>query len=106
VNDLFGKPERVTKFQKHSETSRAAAFEIEISAETLRGKVLRCIRDARSSGATDEQIQIHLGMNPSTQRPRRVELIERGLIKNSGRTRKTISKRQAVVWILTRTDDE
>lgn len=105
-DDLFKDHPTVTKYQKHSQTSRLAAYQIEEAAETLRGSVLRWIRDSRSFGATDEQIQIGLGMNPSTQRPRRVELVERGLIKNSGRTRKTRSNRLAVVWILNLTGEE
>jgi hypothetical protein len=50
-------------------------------------------------GATDEEIQDILGMNPSTQRPRRVELVDAGLIRDSGATRKTRSGRPAVVWV-------
>jgi hypothetical protein len=39
-----------------------------------------------------------LGMNPSTQRPRRIELCQRNLIVDSGTTRLTTSGRKAVVW--------
>jgi transcription initiation factor IIE alpha subunit len=48
-------------------------------------------------GLTDEEMQHKLGMNPSTQRPRRIELARRGLVVEAG-TRKTASGRMAVVW--------
>jgi hypothetical protein len=51
-----------------------------------------------STGGTDEELQDALGMNPNTQRPRRIELVERGLVRDSGRTRKTKSGRRATVW--------
>jgi len=48
-------------------------------------------------GLTDEEMQTRLGMNPSTQRPRRIELARRGLVVEAG-TRRTASGRMAVVW--------
>lgn len=89
------------KYQRHSETSRAAAIAILESADTLRGRVYRYIADhLNRDGVTDEQIQIGLQMNPSTQRPRRVELVEQGLVRDSGRTVETRSSRKATVWEL------
>lgn len=90
------------KAQQHSETSIQAAVEIEPKAGTLRALVLGYIRECGNRGATDEEIQIALRMNPSTQRPRRVELLEVGLIRDSGTQRKTASNRSAVVWTATR----
>ena len=52
---------------------------------------------ATPGGLTDEEMQRRLGMNPSTQRPRRIELARRGLVVECG-TRKTASGRMAVVW--------
>lgn len=96
---LFGNdPERVTKYQAHSETSTQAAHQIENAASTLRGKVYREILSTGEYGITDEGLQTRLAMNPSTERPRRVELVERGLVFDSGNKRKTISGRAAVVW--------
>ena len=51
-----------------------------------------------SGGLTDEEIQRKLDMNPNTERPRRGELEAKGLIRDSGRIRKTVSGRSAVVW--------
>ena len=63
----------------------------------LQSKVLRFLETCGAFGATDEEMQLALGMNPSTQRPRRIELARRGLVVEAG-TRKTVSGRMAVVW--------
>jgi hypothetical protein len=52
-------------------------------------------------GLTDEEMQHKLGMNPSTQRPRRIELARRGLVVEAG-TRRTASGRMATVWRVNR----
>jgi hypothetical protein len=62
----------------------------------LQRKVLDLLK-ATPDGLTDEEMQRRLGMNPSTQRPRRIELARRGLIVTGG-TRKTASGRNADVW--------
>lgn len=64
----------------------------------LQRQVLEYLR-ARPDGATDEEIQAGLQMNPSTERPRRIELARRGLVIEAG-TRKTASGRNASVWKL------
>jgi hypothetical protein len=63
----------------------------------LQSKVLRFLETCGAFGATDEEMQLALGMNPSTQRPRRIELARRGLVVETG-TRKTASGRMATVW--------
>lgn len=90
------------KYQPHSETSYAAAVEIEEAANTLRGQVFRLLRSVGRHGATDEEMQTELYMNPSTQRPRRVELVAMRIAEDSGRQRKTVSGRKAVVWVCCR----
>ena len=87
------------KFQDHSSTSLEAALNVQPKAATLRRVVLDYLRQCGRDGATDEQIQNALSMNPSTQRPRRIELVEGGLVCDSGQVRKTTSGRNAVVWI-------
>jgi transcription initiation factor IIE alpha subunit len=52
---------------------------------------------ATPEGLTDEEMQRMLEMNPSTQRPRRIELARRGLVVEAG-TRRTASGRMATVW--------
>lgn len=77
------------------QTSKDAAASID--ANTLRARVLDLLR-ATPSGLTDEEMQQRLGMNPSTQRPRRIELVDRDLVCDSGTKRATTSGRQAIVW--------
>lgn len=85
-------------FQRHSPTSRAAADSMEPRAGTCLFLVFNHIVQAGWTGATDEEIQETLGMNASTQRPRRIDLVKRGLVVDSGTTRPTHAGRQAVVW--------
>lgn len=81
------------------ETSRAAAQAILPKTGTLRRKVYDFIAWNRAFGATDGEIQAALDMAGSTERPRRKELEEAGWIRDSGRTRKTGSNRDAIVWV-------
>lgn len=83
--------------QSHSATSCAAAEAIEPKAGTLRAIVLAFLR-TQSEGATDEQMQVELGIGPSTQRPRRIELVRAGLVEDSGGTRPTTTGCKATVW--------
>lgn len=62
-----------------SETSKAAAENL-VRPGTKRAAVLRFIESRGRDGATDDEIQVGLGMNPSTERPRRIELFQARLI--------------------------
>jgi hypothetical protein len=48
-------------------------------------------------GATDMQMQRDLKMNPSTQRPRRLELVRLGFVEDSGE-RRVETRTKAIVW--------
>ena len=85
-------------YQQHSDTSRLAAAAIEPKSGTLRRAVLDFLRCRGDVGATDEEMQTALAMNANTQRPRRVELLRAGLIRESGQLRRTGAGRDAVVW--------
>lgn len=100
--DDFARADRTATaaHQQHSDTSRQAAADIFKTANSLQVQVYEAIAGSFAVGATDEEIQTWLGMNPSTQRPRRVELVKKGLVVDSGRTRQTRSGRQATVWAL------
>lgn len=98
---MFDEPETpapTAPYQPHSTPSRASADAIAPKAGTYRQKVYRTLLNA-PDGLTDEQMQTMLHMNPSTQRPRRIELVNAGLAYDSGRTRTTRSGRQATVWL-------
>jgi hypothetical protein len=62
----------------------------------MQRRVLELLQ-ATPGGLTDEEMQRLLEMNPSTQRPRRIELARRGLVVEAG-TRRTASGRMATVW--------
>lgn len=82
-----------------TETSLEAAESMKDSAASLRASVYRYILSRGIDGATDEEIQDALGMDGSTQRPRRWELVKSGRVKDSMQTRRTARGRRAVVWI-------
>lgn len=92
----FKAPPRV----RGSATSKAAAERAAPRAGTKRAQVLDYIRSCSAQGATDDEMQSCVPMSPNTQRPRRVELVRGGFIKDSGRTRPTSGGDQAVVWVL------
>jgi hypothetical protein len=88
-------------FQSHSPTSLAAAIAYADSAPNARRRVFDLLERLAPEGLTDEQMQDALRMSSNTQRPRRVELERAGLVVDSGRTRATHAKQQAVIWTVT-----
>jgi hypothetical protein len=79
-----------------SATSKQAAVDISSARDTLRKRVHQYLVD--NGPSTDEEIQLGLKMNPSTQRPRRVELVTAGAVRDSVIRRRTQSGRFATVW--------
>ena len=82
-------------YQAHSSTSKQAAEQIRPTAGTLRAKVLTLLQ---SEALTDEEIANRLSLSGSTARPRRIELVQAGLVESTG-TKPTASGRQAQVWV-------
>lgn len=66
-----------------------------------RERIYRFIAVQGAVGSTDDETQEYLGMSGNTERPRRGELVAKGRIVASGRTRPTRSGRRATVWIAT-----
>ena len=91
--DLFG---NTAPYQPHSVTSRRAAAAIEPDLGKLQMEVYAWL--VQHGPATDEVMQEALDMNPSTHRPRRVELCDKGLVIDTGMQRLTRSGRSATVW--------
>ena len=89
-------------YQKHSVTSFDAATAIKPDAGTLREQVFQFLSGRGSVGATDLEMQELIPMNPSTQRPRRIELLNAERIVDTGEKRKTPSGRNATVWAVVR----
>ena len=80
-----------------SQTSNDAADSLDApTLNAMQRRVLELLQ-ATPDGLTDEEMQTRLAMNPSTQRPRRIELARRGMVVEAG-TRRTASGRMAVVW--------
>lgn len=85
-----------------ADTSAQAAASIRPTSGSLRRQVCRFIAEQGAHGATDEECQLALEMNPSTQRPRRGECWGYGMLTDTlGEVRKTSSGRNAVVWHVT-----
>lgn len=80
-----------------SRTSMQAADSLEPATLNAMQRRVYEFLAARPDGATDEEIASALSLNPSTQRPRRIELVRRGLVVEGG-TRRTVSGRMASVW--------
>jgi len=91
-------------FVPGSDTSEEAAEAIAPHLSRLQQLLLADLR-RYPNGLTDEQMQDGGSgtplWRPSTQRPRRIELVARGLVKDSGQRRRTRSGRFAVVWVAT-----
>jgi len=95
------------------DTSAAARAKIAGGLSEIRRKVLDTIVDACTwngqpvttgliGGASDEQIQTVTGLGSHTECPARLYLERHGLIRDSGRRRRTKSGRKAIVWVLAR----
>jgi hypothetical protein len=69
------------------------------SAESIRAQVLAFIRARGALGATDGEIQKELSITPSTEVPRRGELVKAKLVRPSRIRRATDSARTAKVWM-------
>lgn len=85
-------------YQPHSVTSHAASVSLSkgwLSRKRL--EVWSVLRHA-TDGLTDEEGIALTNLSPSSYRPRRVELVEAGLVVDSGLTRPSLSGRQMTVW--------
>lgn len=60
-------------------------------------RILALLRES-PRGLTDQELQDALGLDGSTERPRRQELERSGAIVDSGTTRRTRSGAMAIVW--------
>lgn len=88
---------KVPAYQRHSATSKAAAVAVAPKAPSLKEQVYLYLRGLGTYGATDLEGAAHFGMDGSTYRPRRIELVGEGRVVSGG-TRKTPSGRTATVW--------
>ena len=85
-------------YQQYSITSLEAALSMKSHLGRMEGQVLSYIAARGDYGATDAEIIEALGSH--SYRPRRIALVQRNILKDSGLTRKTPSGRKAVVWVV------
>jgi hypothetical protein len=79
-------------------TSIQAAEKALPKAGTDAFRIYQCFKANLNFGATDDDLSRWLDLPGNTVRPRRGGLVEKGLVRDSGRTRATSSGRQAIVW--------
>ena len=77
----------------HPDTSHTAALTVMPKTGTQRRRVLDFIGSCGATGASDLEIQTGLRLNGNSERPRRVELVDAGLIIDSG-----IRREGHIVW--------
>ena len=88
------------------ETSHDAAVSVAERKDSLRERVFGSIASAGLHGHTDDELQALLGLDGSTERPRRWELWKADRIRmlridGDVVTRLTRTRRRAVVWVAT-----
>ena len=87
-----------------SDTSRAAAAAIEPNLNRMEYAVWRFIVERGYVGATDDELAIRFmappwGWAAETARARRIGLMRKGLLRDSGGRRLTRHKKFAAVWV-------
>ena len=79
-----------------ADTSRKAAVSVYHVTGPQRVRVLDWFM--KHGRGTDDQVAAGLEMSPNSERPRRIELVEAGLVRDSGDKTKTTSGRACVIW--------
>lgn len=97
---LFDLPYRAPAMRQVRNSVAAANLVTERWARSAQARLIRVLGDAHPDAMTDEEMAEAADMNPSTQRPRRIELHGRGLIVAGGIGR-TRAGREATLWELT-----
>jgi hypothetical protein len=82
-------------YQAHSDTSWAAAEEIQPHLGRLQRLVLAVL--AEQGPLTDNELIEATGLSPSTARPRRIELVKMGRVRQCGETI-AANGRRAALW--------
>lgn len=87
-------------YERGSDTSRAAAASMARISPALRARVEAFLVSRGRFGATDNEIEIALGMRHQTASARRRELVQLGHARDSLARRHTDSGRTACVWVI------
>lgn len=78
-----------------TDTSYGASIYVLPRTGTVRERVLSWLR--LHGPLTDPELQQQLGLRPNSERPRRVELVAGGFVRDSGR-RKKHRGREHIIW--------
>lgn len=87
--------------QWHSDTSTEAAEAIAPKMKSMTNKIFDLIGSQGGYGLTDDEGMVQTNMDGNSYRPCRIDLMNRGLVDDSGLRRLTRRNRNAVVWKLT-----
>lgn len=82
-----------------SATSKAAGDSQGLKAQVDEARVLALLQGCGDEGATDDEVELALGMLHQTASARRRGLVLKDFVIDSGRTRETRTGCRATVWI-------
>jgi hypothetical protein len=82
-------------------TSIAAKIKIAPKMGSINAKVYDFIVNRGLDGATDQEMEMFLHLDGNTIRPTRGGLVKKGLVSDTGRTRKNNKGNDCIVWVAT-----
>ncbi len=88
------------------DTSIAAADAIASQCGRLQGMALAAIAAAGEAGLTADELAATLEVDRWTIQPRTTELRAKRLIADSGRRRRNVTGKRAIVWVLPKFDPQ
>lgn len=88
-------------YVKGSDTSKAAAESMVVSAASIRGRILKLMGSFPPQDWTCDRVEEITKLKHQTVSARIRELVQLGKIKDSGTRRKTRSNRNARVYVVT-----
>ncbi|MCB2114273.1 MAG: hypothetical protein R3C42_07355 [Parvularculaceae bacterium] len=84
---------------RNVDTSMAAADAMAPKLGRLQRMAAAAIRDAGADGLTADELAARLDLDRASIQPRTSELKRKGIIRDSGRRRRNVSGKAAIVWI-------
>jgi hypothetical protein len=84
--------------RKSKDTSIAAAVSIAPEIPNIEAQVYAYARSRGNNGFTDEELNEHFKTTKSSYRSRRADLVEQGLIADTGVRTKNAGGRFTIVW--------
>jgi GH43 family beta-xylosidase len=81
-------------------TSIAAQIKVAPKVGSINAKVYDYFVARQWHGATDQELEAVLHLDGNTIRPSRGSLVKKGLIRDSGNTRKNNKGNDCIVWVV------